>query len=219
MAFTKSLERVNAILLITLVIAVIANLALLGHTTHRIRFSLPMVVVTIGGFSICSFLLIRMVALAPKSLQLPSGENRTFSQAYYYAILAAAVYFILASMLIATVTGVDLGRYSREFKLSMAQRTLMIQVMFFLGYLLTAGAVYSRIEKWEYLDAVYFIDVTLFTIGFGDLSPKAHLGRGLFFSMAIGGILVVGLVCDFSLVPIFSLGHIMSFCSRKPQVS
>lgn len=41
---------------------------------------------------------------------------------------------------------------------------------------------------------VYFTIVTLFTIGFGDYAPATHLGRGLLFPMAIGGILFVGLI-------------------------
>ena len=97
-------------------------------------------------------------------------------------------------MLVVTALGVFLGRYSHDFKLTFSQRTLMFQVILFLCYLLSAAAVYARIEDWDYLDAVYYVDVTLFTIGFGDFSPKTHLGRGLFFPMAIGGILFVGLI-------------------------
>ena len=70
----------------------------------------------------------------------------------------------------------------------------MVQVIFFLGYVLAAAAVYAKIEDWDYLDGVYYIIVTLFTIGFGDFTPKTHLGRGLFFPMAVGGILFVGLI-------------------------
>lgn len=85
-------------------------------------------------------------------------------------------------------------KFSRGYKLTMSQRSLMLQTLLFLGYLLAAGAVYSNIEDWEYLDAVYYVNVTLFTIGFGDFSPKTHLGRSLFFPMAVGGIIFVGLI-------------------------
>ena len=70
----------------------------------------------------------------------------------------------------------------------------MVQAIAFIGYILAAAAVYSRIEGWDYLDAVYWTDVTILTIGFGDYSPKTHLGRGLLFPMAIGGILFLGLI-------------------------
>lgn len=139
-------------------------------------------------------MLIGLVAAAPSHLPLPPGQARTFSQAYYYAVLAAALYFIVASLLVATASGVWFGRHSSDFKLTFSQKTLMIQVLLFLGYLLAAAAVYAHIEDWDYLDAVYWVDVTLFTIGYGDFSPKTHLGRSLFFPMAIGGILFVGLI-------------------------
>ena len=70
----------------------------------------------------------------------------------------------------------------------------MVQTMAFIGYILAAAAVYSRVEGWDFLDAVYWTDVTILTIGFGDYAPKTHLGRGLLFPMAIGGILFLGLI-------------------------
>lgn len=186
-------RRLVAVNAVSLAIAVIANLALLANNFGRLPFQIGQSI-TITGWYISSFMLTGLVAAAPTHLPLRAGEDRTFSQAYYYAILAAAVYFICASLLVLTAVGVYLGRYSNDFKMTFSQRTLMIQVLLFLGYLLAAAAVYARIEGWDFLDAVYYIDVTLFTIGFGDFSPKTHLGRSLFFPMAIGGILFVGLI-------------------------
>ena len=159
----------------------------------RIRFGVGQSV-TIIGWYIASLLLIGLVAAAPDHLQLPAGEARTFSQAYYYACFSAALYFILSTMMVVTAYGVYIGKYSKEYKLTMAQRTLMFQTVTFLGYLLAAAAVYARIEGWNFLDSVYWATVTLFTIGFGDFAPKTHLGRSLFFPMSVGGILFVGLI-------------------------
>ncbi|CAF9942901.1 MAG: Potassium channel [Alectoria fallacina] len=184
---------VLAVNAVSFVIAIIANMFLLANNFGRIPFKIAQPV-TIIGWYIASFMLIGLVAAAPSHLPLPPGEARTFSQAYYYAILAAALYFIVASLLVTTASGVWFGRYSSDFKLTFSQKTLMIQVLLFLGYLLSAAAVYAFVENWDYLDAVYWVDVTLFTIGYGDFSPKTHLGRSLFFPMAIGGILFVGLI-------------------------
>ena len=70
----------------------------------------------------------------------------------------------------------------------------MLQTILFLTYVLCAGAIYSTIENWGLLDSTYFVIVTLFTIGFGDLVPTTHLGRSLFFPFAVGGILFVGVI-------------------------
>lgn len=70
----------------------------------------------------------------------------------------------------------------------------MLQTISFLVYLLAGAAVYSHIEGWAFLDAVYWADFTLLTVGIGDYSPATHLGRSLLFPFAIGGIIILGLV-------------------------
>ncbi|KAI7555438.1 hypothetical protein KC346_g23673, partial [Hortaea werneckii] len=97
-------------------------------------------------------------------------------------------------MLSCTAWGVWIGNYSSEFKLSLAQRSLMLQTILFLAYVLAAGGVYARVEGWDFLNSVYYIIVTLFTIGFGDFSPETHTGRSLYFPMSVGGIIFVGLI-------------------------
>ena len=185
--------RVLAVNAVSFAIAIVANMFLLANNFGRIPFKIAQPATILGWFT-ASFMLIGLVAATPSHLALPPGQARTFSQAYYYAVLAAGLYLVVASLLVATASGVWFGRYSSDFKLTFSQKTLMIQVLLFLGYLLAAAAVYAYIEDWDYLDAVYWVDVTLFTIGYGDFSPKTHLGRSLFFPMAIGGILFVGLI-------------------------
>lgn len=174
--------------------------------SDRIRFSIAQPI-TILGFFLASIFLIGLVAATPVYLQNP---GQTLAQGFYYACFAAFIYFVIASLLVFTLVGVYLGKYSRHYKLTMAQRSLMWQTMTFVGYLLASAAVYSRVEGWFYLDAVYFVTVTLFTIGFGgtgstqsseplvltvsDYTPHTHLGRSLFFPFAVGGILFVGLI-------------------------
>lgn len=58
-----------------------------------------------------------------------------------------------------------MGKYTSGYKLTAAQRTLMIKVTSFLGCLLAYAAVFASIESWSFLDAVYWSNVTLFTIG------------------------------------------------------
>lgn len=158
--------------------------------TARLPYGLSQPVTLFGYFG-ASFLLIGIVAAVPRKLQSP---GQTLAQGFYYAAMAAVIYFILGCLLLATTYGVFVRQFSREYKLTMSQRALMVQTTLFVGYLLAAAAVYARIEGWFFLDAVYWVTVTLFTIGFGDFAPKTHLGRSLFFPMAVGGILFVGLI-------------------------
>ena len=70
----------------------------------------------------------------------------------------------------------------------------MLQTISFMIYMVGGAAVYAKIEGWMFLDAMYFVNYTLLTVGIGDYAPETHLGRGLLFPFAIGGIVVVGLV-------------------------
>lgn len=71
----------------------------------------------------------------------------------------------------------------------------MLQTMMFIAYLLIGALVFAKVEGWEYLNAVYWADVTLLTVGLGsDYTPKTNTGRGLLFPFAIGGIITIGLV-------------------------
>ncbi|KAI4715701.1 voltage-gated potassium channel [Aureobasidium sp. EXF-10727] len=194
----KWLLAINAI---SLGLALIANGSLLLNMTHRLRFSIAQPI-TIVGFTVSSGLLIAdLIALtASHTYQLPTNSpaapaaRHALTSAFYYAIMAAAIYLIIAALMCLTVYGAWKGHYARQFRLTAAQRTLMLQTMSFFTYLLLGALVFSHIEKWEYLDAVYWADVTLLTVGLGDFSPKTHSGRSLFIPYAIGGIVILGLV-------------------------
>lgn len=117
-----------------------------------------------------------------------------WSQAFYYGIYAACLYFVCSSLMVVTFWGAMKGHYSKDFQLTNSQRTLMLQTIMFLVYLLVGALVFSTIEGWPYLDAVYWADVTLFTVGFGDFSAATPLGRALLFPYALVGVISLGLV-------------------------
>lgn len=96
--------------------------------------------------------------------------------------------------MVVTFWGAMKGHYSKDFQLTNSQRTLMLQTIMFLMYLLVGALVFSTIEGWPYLDAVYWADVTLFTVGFGDFSAATPLGRALLFPYALVGVISLGLV-------------------------
>jgi potassium channel subfamily K len=93
-----------------------------------------------------------------------------------------------------TFSGALAGHYAKDFALTASQRTLMLQTIMFLMYLLLGALVFSNIENWNYLDAVYWADVTLFTVGFGDYSVSTNLGRALLMPYALVGVISLGLV-------------------------
>ena len=154
---------------------------------RRVRFSIAQPI-TIIGWYLSSFALIGLCACARGPLIVEPRDDHAFTQAFYYAIFSAGLYFLVATLMLVSVIGAYRGHYDKQFQLTMSQRTLMLQTISFLVYLMAGAAVYSHIEGWAYLDAVYWADFTLLTVGIGDYSPQTHLGRGLLFPFAIGGI-------------------------------
>ena len=187
---TNSDHRVIVLNVVSLGCALIANFCLLMIMARQVSFAIALPVV-IGGWYISSMLLIGLLAAVSCSVADP---NRELTQNYYYGAIAAALYFVLASLLILTVVGAYRGHYGREFKLTKSQRSLMLQTIAFLVYLLAGAAVYARVEKWSFADAIYWSDFTLLTIGLGQPAPRTLVGQGLIFPYATGGILILGIV-------------------------
>ncbi|KAJ6438929.1 potassium channel [Purpureocillium lavendulum] len=188
------LTTVNAV---QLAMAVVSNMFLLLNMTKRVRFSIAQPI-TIVGWYISAICLMALNATAAGPLDddlngVPASEI-IWSQAFYYGIWAAILYFVDASLMLVTFLGACSGRYSKDFNLTPSQRTLMLQTIMFLMYLLLGALIFSTIEGWNYLDGVYFADVTLFTVGFGDFTASTTLARALLFPYALIGVISLGLV-------------------------
>lgn len=184
-----------AINAVSLTAALFANFCLLLTMAQRMSFNMALPIV-IAGWYVASILLVIILIIVGRDTQSAANASQRMqmTEAYYYGCIAAGLYFTIASLLIFTVYGAMKGHYSRKFHLSQSQRTLMIQNIGFLVYLLAGAAVYSHIEGWRFNDAVWWSDFTILTIGIGYPSPTTHLGRGLLFPYAFGGILIIGVV-------------------------
>ena len=126
----------------------------------------------------------------------PIRPQQTYSQGFWYAVIAAILYLLSSMALMINMLGYFLGHYPRHFVLTDHQRTLILQTMMFIVWLAGGAAVFSRICGWSFVDALYFADVTILTIGFGDLYAPNDAGRGVVFPFSIGGIVMLGLVVN-----------------------
>ncbi len=97
-------------------------------------------------------------------------------------------------LLMVNILGYFLGHYPQHFELSEEQRNLILQSMMFFIWLAGGGGVFARVSGWTFVDALYFCDVTILTVGFGDFHPNNDLGRGLVFPYSVGGIIILGLM-------------------------
>lgn len=136
--------------------------------------------------------IIAVVAASRSRLGEELAAHYTWAQSYYYCLYAASIYFFLASLLLVDFLGTRLGGFKQDITRSVTFLSLLLNTAIFLGFVFLGALVFSYIEGWEYTDAVYWADVTLLTIGFGDISPQTTLGRALLFPYATLGIVCLG---------------------------
>ena len=124
----------------------------------------------------------------------PHAPQQTYSQGFWYAIIAAVLYLVNSMILMINMLGYFLGHYPQHFDLNDHQRTLILQTMMFFLWLAGGAAVFAGTCGWSYVDSLYFCDVTILTVGFGDFVPPNDLSRGLVFPFSVGGIIMLGLM-------------------------
>lgn len=124
----------------------------------------------------------------------PTGPDDVYSQAYWSAVIAAILYFILSVILMVNMLGYFLGRYPQHFSLTDDQRTLILQMTGFVAWLLVGAAIFQRVLGISFADGLYFSDITVLTLGFGDVTANTPVGKGLIWPYAVIGIVMLGLV-------------------------
>lgn len=175
----------------SLVCGFVGNLFLLFNFTKRVRYivALP---ATIILFYMASGILIGITA--SMNLHVAPGPGEVYSEGYWNAVIAACLYMFNSMILMVNMMGYFLGHYPQHFTLTDEQRNLILQTMMFFIWLGGGAGVFSRIEGWTYPDALYFCDVTILTIGFGDYVPTDDVARGLVFPYSVGGTIILGLM-------------------------
>ncbi|MCJ1405795.1 Potassium channel [Xylographa trunciseda] len=176
----------------SLVCGFVGNVFLLFNFTRRIRYivALPMTIILwYFATGILIGITVSMNKYAP-----PVQPLQTYSQGFWHAVIASALYLIASMMLMINMLGYFLGHYPQHFDLTDEQRNLILQTMMFFVWLAGGAGVFSKVCGWSYVDALYFADVTVLTVGFGDFFAPNDTGRGLVFPYSVGGIIILGLM-------------------------
>ncbi|KAJ9666832.1 Potassium channel [Coniosporium apollinis] len=185
----------------SLIAGFVGNIFLLFNFTGRIRYIIALPA-SIVFWYIASGILIAITACR-EIYDPPIRPNQTYTQGFWYGVISAVLYLICSMILMVNMLGYFLGHYPQTFNLTDSQRTLILQTMLFFFWLAGGGAVFSVVQTrfggpddldWSFVDALYFCDVTILTVGFGDLAPTNDIGRGLVFPYSVGGIIMLGLV-------------------------
>ncbi|CAG8123330.1 unnamed protein product [Penicillium olsonii] len=183
---------ITALNAVSLVCGIVGNAFLLFNFTQIVRYIVALPVTIILWFLATGILC--GITIAIEVYAPPIGDDRIFSQAYWSAVIAACLYFVLSLSLMINMLGYILGKYPQHFSLTDEQRTLILQMTAFVIWLLIGAAIFQRVIGISFADALYFCDVTVLTLGYGDITPKSSLGRGLIWPYAVIGIIILGLV-------------------------
>ncbi|CRG86132.1 Outward-rectifier potassium channel TOK1 [Talaromyces islandicus] len=176
----------------SLALGVLGNLFLLFNFTRRVRY-----IIALPASIILWFLATGVLAGITASMHIyvpPIPPDEVFSQGYWSGVIAAVLYFILSIILMINMMGYMLGHYPQHFALTDDQRTLILQTTSFMIWLAVGGAIFQRLIGISYPDALYFSDITVLTLGYGDITPQGSVGKGLVFPYAVIGIVILALV-------------------------
>lgn len=170
----------------------VGNIFLLFNFTRRIRYivALPLTIIL---WYFATGILIAITASMDEYVP-PNRPEQTYSQGFWHAVIAAILYLVSSMILMVNMLGYFLGHYPQHFELSDDQRNLILQTMMFFCWLAGGAAVFAKVEGWSFVDSLYFCDVTVLTVGFGDFYPTNDVGRGLVFPYSVGGIIILGLM-------------------------
>jgi potassium channel subfamily K, other eukaryote len=98
-----------------------------------------------------------------KTHYAPVRPEQTYSQGFWYAVIAAVLYLLCSMTLMINMLGFFLGKYPDTFDLTNSQRQLILQTMFFFTWLALGAEFFSEIETntgltdWTYVDGVCII--------------------------------------------------------------
>ncbi|KAE8330599.1 hypothetical protein BDV39DRAFT_202007 [Aspergillus sergii] len=152
-------------------------------------------IVTISGCLTAGALLFSLIGVNNRQHPIvQSRQSLKYTQSYFYGIFAAGIYILVVVLLAVyttTARSISLSRHDRQ---TVEYTSIILRTITFIAFLTGGAGVYSAVEGWSFMDALYFTDYTVLTIGIGNIVPKTHLGRSLLFPYATAGIITLGLV-------------------------
>lgn len=189
-----------ALNIISLIAGFVGNFFLLCNFTKRIRYIIALPVTIVMWYISTAILIAATVAM--HVYVRPIHPQQTYHQGFWYAVFAAMLYMVCSMILMVNMLGHLLGHYPRDFALLVSHRTLILQTMLFFIWLAVGAEIFSAVESkfgggsfiWTYSNALYFCEVTILTVGFGDIYPTNNVSRGIMLPYAVGGIVMLGLV-------------------------
>lgn len=178
----------------SLVFGFVGNFFLMCNYSRRIRYAVAMPFTIICWY--IAFGLLSGILAALHVHARPVSPGQIYTQAFWFGVISASLYLFSASILFVNIAGFLKKHYPAHIESSRAEKNLMLQTIFFFLWMGIGALIFSKVEGWSYSDAVYFCNVTLLTVGFGDIAATSDAARGVVFPFSVVGIIMLGLVVN-----------------------
>ncbi|KAF9288132.1 hypothetical protein BGZ68_000749 [Mortierella alpina] len=181
----------HVIVITALVMAVICNICVLFRFLERWIWHnviLSLITATLQDV-LC------IAAIVPFCILYPPSEGYVYLEGFWTMIASMVFSFtatILMSIDLHTTPNFRLGGSGVTHK----QRILIAEAMTLCFYLAIGALIFIYIEQWNFLEALFFVMVTITTIGFGDVVPITTAGRIFTIFYAAGGIVLLALAVN-----------------------
>lgn len=186
----KDKPYITALNAVSLLMGVLSNLSLLMNFAGRINYSFSQAF-SIGGF-FCAGIILMCLTMICKYVLL--NDELGLTSSFWHAVLTATCYFAASLLLLINEIGHLRGYYGATFNLSKAQRSLMLQNIALVVWIASGAGLFQYLMDLSYPDALYLCQVSLLTIGLGDIHPLRVVSRALMIPFALIGTLMLGLI-------------------------
>ncbi|KAL3489992.1 TOK2 potassium channel [Aspergillus germanicus] len=151
--------------------------------------------ITVFGWSVSATILFSLIGVeARQHRKAPPDQSLEYTQNFFSAVFAASLYILIAILLAVYTACTRCLCLSPVDRRRVECTSIMLRAVTFATIILAGAAIYSAIEGWTLMDALYFTDYTVLTIGIGNIAPKTHLGRSLLFPYATAGTICLGVL-------------------------
>lgn len=151
--------------------------------------------VTVIGLLASAAILFSLIGVEVRKHRQAQGHGAyVYTENFFAGIISACLYVLIAGLLLIYIVSMQVSPFSPADRRKIECTGIVFRITTFAILLLSGAAVFSTIEGWSLMDALYFTDYTLLTIGIGNLVPKTHLGRSLLFPYAALGITGLGFI-------------------------
>lgn len=171
---------------ISLALAILANICLaIRFFEHRVYLS---------TLTAITLLILRDVLSTTTSIVWGITIPYTlfaFSEGFWCSV-ASSIFSTIVTVLL-VIDFVTTAHFKHKGSGLTSRQRLLVNLVILLIITLAIGAlIFSELEKWSFIDGLFFSLVTIFTIGFGDLVPRTTASRIIVVFYATFGIVVLG---------------------------